>query len=83
MVDVYIADPIGMTNGMAAGIPELPQGFVQGLSYLGSFTEATAADLDPQPGAFAFDISRLNVPAGSSLTVTANYTGAGAGSRQR
>ncbi len=44
IIDLYVADPIGMTNGAAAGIPELPQGFVQGRTYLGSFVEGSAAD---------------------------------------
>ncbi len=80
VVDVYIADPVGITNGTAAGIPELPQGFLQGLTYLGSFTEGAAEDLNKQAGAFEFDISKLNVPARTQLTVTANYTGTPVGS---
>lgn len=79
VVDLYIADPEGMTNGMAAQIPELPQGFVQGLSYRASFTEGSADDLDAQAGSFSFDISRVNIPAGSFITATANYTGTGSG----
>jgi hypothetical protein len=67
-----------MTNGMAAQIPELPQGFVQGLTYLASFIEGSSADRDPEPGAFSFDVSRLTIPTGAALTVTANYTGSGA-----
>ena len=67
VVDVYIADPIGMTNGMAAQIPELPQGFVQGLTYLGSFTNTATT------GEFQFDIRPFNVPAGTPVTITANY----------
>jgi hypothetical protein len=74
IVDLYIADPVGLTNGQAAKIPELPQGFVQGLTYLASFEEGSAADLDPAAGTFKFDLSKLNIPAGSQLTVTANYT---------
>lgn len=73
MIDVYIADPVGMTNGMAAEIPELPQGFVQGRTYLGSFSEGSAADLDVDPGQFEFDISALSVTAGAQLTITANF----------
>jgi hypothetical protein len=79
IVDVYIADPVGITNGMAAGIAELPQGFVQGLTYLGSFTEGSGADLNATLGEFEFDISRFNVPAGAPLTVTANYVAASGG----
>ncbi len=73
IVDVYAADPVGMTNGMAAGIAELPQGFVQGARYLGSFVEGSAVDLNKEVGAFEFAINSLNVAAGTPLTVTANY----------
>jgi hypothetical protein len=73
VVDVYIADPVGLTNGAAAGISALPQGFVQGLKYLGSFVENSAADKNPQRGAFDFDLSKFTAPAGSPITVTANY----------
>jgi hypothetical protein len=73
IIDLYLADPVGMTNGQAADIPGLPQGFVQGRTYLGSFVEGSAADLDPNPATFKFDISKLNIPSGALLTVTANY----------
>lgn len=73
VVDVYVADLSGITNGMAAGIPELPDGFVQGQRYLQSFTEGSGQDQEPDPGVFEFDISQLNLPAGTRLTVTANY----------
>jgi len=29
MIDLYVADPVGITNGQAAMDPELPNGFVQ------------------------------------------------------
>src|SRR5262249_39574816 len=74
IVDVYIPDPEGITNGIAAGIPELPDGFIQGRTYLGSFVVDGPGDLDPTPGAFQFDISSLGVPANTKLTVTANYS---------
>lgn len=73
IIDVYIADMEGMTNGMAAGIPQLPQGFVQGRTYLGSYVKNSAADLSSQPGSFVFDITRFKLAPGTSLTVTANY----------
>lgn len=74
IVDVYVADPVGITNGMAAAIPALPQGFVQGVTYLGSFTEGSADDKNASRGEFEFDVSRLNIAANTLLTVTANYT---------
>jgi hypothetical protein len=79
-LDVYIADPEGMTNAIASLVPELPQGFVQGRRYLGSFVEGSPADGDPVPGAFEFDITHLNLTPGAQLTVTANYSGTGGGS---
>jgi hypothetical protein len=73
IVDAYLADPSGITNGIAAGIPQLPQGFVQGIKFLGSFVVNSPANLSPTPGSFEFDISRFKLAAGSQLTVTANY----------
>jgi hypothetical protein len=32
------ADQVGLTNGQAIGIAELPNSFVQGAAYVGSFT---------------------------------------------
>lgn len=80
IVDVYAADPVGMTNGMEASIAELPQGFVQGVRYLGSFVEGSGADLNKESGAFEFTINSLNVAAGTPLTVTANYVAGEGGS---
>lgn len=77
MVDLYIADPEGITNGIAQAIPELPDGFVQGRTYLGSFVVDGPADLNPAAGAFEFNIASLNVPLNTQLTVTANYQATG------
>ena len=76
MVDLYIADPMGITNGQAAMYSELPYGFVQGKTYLGSFVCGSGSDLDPSPGGFEFDISDLNIPgpAPATLTITATYS---------
>lgn len=73
-VDLYIADPVGITNGMAAEIPQLPQGFVQGLKYVSSFVENSTVDKDPVRGSFKFDLTRFNLPPGTRVTVTANYS---------
>ncbi len=73
IVDLYIADPEGMATGQALQDPLMTNGYVQGRVYLGSFVENSAEDQDKTPGAFAFDISGLNVPEGL-LTITANYS---------
>ncbi len=71
VLDVYIADAEGILTGQTAAIEALPEGFLQGRRYLGSFVVDGAADLDPNPSAFEFDITRLG---GGLLTVTANYS---------
>jgi hypothetical protein len=73
IVDVYVVDPEGMTNGMAANIPELPYGFVQGKTHLGSFT-VTSTD-----GTFNQDISSWGVTPTTLLTATASYSKSPAG----
>lgn len=73
MVDLYVVDPVGQTNGMQAGIPGLPYGFVQGRRFLASFAENGPADLNPKLGEFEFDISRLQWD-GPGFTITANYS---------
>ena len=79
MIDLYIPDPEGITNGEAAAIPELPNGFVQGRTYLASFVVDGPNDLDPAPGAFRFNLAGINLKGASSLTITANYSSAPAG----
>lgn len=75
VVDLYTVDEEGMTNGMAANIPALPFGFVQGRTYLGSFP-VTSAD-----GTFDFAIGNLGLEEGAQVTATANYSAAPAGTR--
>jgi hypothetical protein len=70
LVDLYMADPEGLTNS----VPEVPDAFVQGSVYLGTFVEGSAADLNPAPGEFDFDMARLNLAIGTKLTATANYS---------
>ena len=72
IVDLYVADPEGIATGKAAA-PAAPNGFIQGRTYLGSFVEGSAADSDPAPGPFRFDLSSLNLAPGTSVTVTANF----------
>ncbi|HEX7859423.1 MAG TPA: hypothetical protein VF773_03795 [Verrucomicrobiae bacterium] len=72
IVDIYLADPEGIAYGQTAAVPELPNGYVQGRTYLGSFVDNSSADANPAAGAFDFNISSLN--ASGLLTVTANYS---------
>ncbi len=72
VIDLYAADYTGITNGQSAGIPELPNGFVQGSAYIGSFWLNSTNNRAKTPGAFDFDLSAVNVK-GSNLTVTASY----------
>jgi hypothetical protein len=73
MVDLYTVDPEGLTNGMAANIPELPNGFVQGKAYLNSYSVTSTN------GTFSFDITSLGLAAGDQVTITADYTTAPTG----
>ena len=79
ILDVYLPDPEGIVNGISAGIAELPDGFIQGRSFLGSFVVDGPADLNPLSGVFEFDINGWGVTDGTLLTVTANYSQSPAG----
>jgi hypothetical protein len=81
IVDLYAADPEGIASGQATGAAELPSGWVQGRAYVGSFVEGSAADRDPAPGKFDFDISRVELK-GPLLTITANYQQARVGTNE-
>jgi hypothetical protein len=70
IVDVYLPD----AEGLASRVPELPGGFIQGAAYLGSYVEGSSADLNPKPGEFEFDISKLNLAVETGVTVTANFS---------
>ncbi len=80
IIDVYVADPEGWTNGEAFFLYELMDpitfdfyGFPQGRTYIASFLDNGPLDRDPRPGFFDFDLSSYNL--GSAfLTVTANYS---------
>lgn len=78
IIDLYAADPEGIAFGQSVGIPELPNGYVQGKAYIASFVEGSAADLDPDPGEFEFDLRGVEVR-GRLLTITANYVKGTAG----
>ena len=73
IIDLYEADPEGITNGMTLDVPELPNGFVQGRKYIASFVDNSDADLDPAPGAFRFGISGSPID-GKNVTIMANYS---------
>ncbi|MCZ7640649.1 MAG: hypothetical protein M5U12_34060 [Verrucomicrobia bacterium] len=75
VVDIYLADPVGLATGEAVQVPELPHGFVQGRTYLRSFVENSPADLEPVPGRFDFDLAALGLTE-AVLTITANYASA-------
>jgi hypothetical protein len=64
VVDVYISDPEGELQTFPAP---------QGKTYLGSFTDNSAADSNPAVGAFTFNIASLGISSGTKLTLTANY----------
>ncbi|MBI2946116.1 MAG: hypothetical protein HYY23_00580 [Verrucomicrobia bacterium] len=70
IVDVYLPD----AEGLASRVPELPGGFIQGTAYLASYVEGSGMDLNPKPGEFEFDISKLNLAVGTGVTVTANFS---------
>ncbi|HVY70751.1 MAG TPA: hypothetical protein VHH73_12545, partial [Verrucomicrobiae bacterium] len=73
IIDLYAADPEGLAFGLTSGIPDFPYGYVQGLAYIGSFVEGSAQDLNKTPGAFEFDISKVDLK-GTNLVITANYS---------
>lgn len=90
VVDVYLADEEGWTNGQKFQLSELSytdpltlgtkyHGFTQGHEYLGSFTDNGPQDLDPAVGQFEFDISALNVATNQLVTVTVSYSAAAPG----
>jgi hypothetical protein len=84
VIDVYLADEEGWTNGQKFQFLELAYtdsmgdtryyGFAQGKTYLGSFTDNGPQDLDPTPGQFEFDVSSLNIPVNTLVTIAANYS---------
>jgi hypothetical protein len=79
IIDLYIADPEGIEYGKTAGVFELPNGYVQGKTYLGSFVDNSAADANKAAGEFDINISGLG--ADGPLTITANYSKSSAGTR--
>ena len=84
IIDFYLADNEGWTNGQVFQFQELAYtnqagdtlyyGFAQGRTYLGSFVDNGPEDLDPSSNQFDFDISSLNIPVSNLVTIAANYS---------
>jgi hypothetical protein len=73
-IDLYAVDPVGLTNGAAAQIPALPNGFVQGRTWLATFVDNSANDRDSNPGGFDFDLTGVDLKGATLITITANYS---------
>ncbi|HEY3914700.1 MAG TPA: hypothetical protein VGN61_09460 [Verrucomicrobiae bacterium] len=85
IIDVYLADEEGWTNGQQFQFAELAytdpatgntlyQGFPQGKTWLATFTANGPQNLDPTPAQFAFDISSLGLSTNVLITLTASYS---------
>lgn len=74
IIDVYLPDQTSLLDGLLFLFPEFTNGFVQSHVYLGSFEVDSEADLDLDPGEFAFDISSLNLNVGTEVTATATIS---------
>ena len=61
VVDLYLADP---------NANDQPQG----IKWLASFTDNSAADSNPAVGAFTFNTAGLGLVSGSKITITVSYT---------
>jgi hypothetical protein len=77
-VDLYRADPEGIELGRSLFLPELPDGFVQGAMFLGSFRDNGPLDRDSTDGVFDLDLSGLGLVE-VLVTITANYVSAWVG----
>jgi hypothetical protein len=77
LLDVYLPDPEGETNGAQFQIPTFGGisgvtsgwGFVQGKTYLGSYVIP-----NPASGAFSLDISGLGLPHNTQVTAAITYS---------
>lgn len=73
VLDLYVPDPEGQTNGALFDFPDFGGtsgwGFVQGKTYLGSFRIP-----NPASGTFSLDISRLGLAHGTKVTAAITYS---------
>ena len=78
LIDLYVPDPEGQTNGAKFNLPEFGGtsgwGFVQGKTYLGSFIDNGPQDSNPAVGAFSLNISGLGLSAGTKVTAAVTYS---------
>lgn len=75
VVDLYVSDDEGNTNGAAFNYPFFAgTGFNAGKTYLGTFKDNGPFDSDPAVGSFAFNISSLGIAAGTKVTVAVTYS---------
>lgn len=74
VIDVYTPDPASLVNGAAFLYPFFTSGFVNGSNYLGSFLDNGPYDSNPAVGAFALDVSALNLAHGTQVTVAVTYS---------
>lgn len=73
MIDVYQADPEGLANGALFGGVSFPTGFPQGKKYFGGCLDNGPYDSNPAVGAFTLNTTKMNIPPGTKVTVTATY----------
>jgi hypothetical protein len=90
VVDVYLADEEGWTNGQQFQMSELAyfdpltsqtayHGFAQGREPLGAFTDNGPQDINPAVGEFESDIAALNLATNQLVTVAPSYSAAAPG----
>jgi hypothetical protein len=81
VIDAYLPDPEGQTNGALFGQAFFGGsggwGFVQGKKYLGSFLDNGVYDSDPALGSFSLNISNLGLAHGTKITVAVTYSAFG------
>jgi hypothetical protein len=87
VVDVYVPDPQGQTDGALFGYEffgaPAPSGgfrtaggwgFVQGKTHLGAFLDNGPYDSNPNVGEFSFNIAGLGLTNGTKVTVAVTYS---------
>jgi hypothetical protein len=74
IIDLYLPDPEGLTNGLVVLDPYLTNGWVHGKTFLCALLDNGPLDTDPAAGSFNFAISSLGLAAGTKVTISANYS---------